>query len=219
MKIFLDTADIEAIRAWAPYGIIDGVTTNPTHLAHAGGNPIKRVQEICDALPGAFISVEVTEVTPEKVLAQAHAIAKIHASVVVKVPGALEYYGVIKELVADGIAVNVTLIFGLMQSIAMAKLGVRFISPFLGRLEDNGENPALFIEAVCDAFKHYAFKTEILAASLRNADHVLMAVCAGVDVITVSPALLHELLTHELTADGMQKFNADWKKLKVARFP
>jgi transaldolase len=131
MKIFLDTANIELIKRWAHSGLIDGVTTNPTHLSKEGGNPTQTVLTICDLLPLGIISVEVTETDPESVYLQAHKIASLSENIAVKIPCHPQYYSVIKKLVEEGISLNITLVFSVVQGLMMAKLGVDYISPLL----------------------------------------------------------------------------------------
>ena len=136
MKIFLDTANTELIQKWAQTGLIDGVTTNPTHLSKERKNPIDQILAICDILPSGSISVEVVEVTPENVYLQARKIASLCDNIVVKIPCHPSYYSTIKQLVNEGIPLNITLVFSLAQGLMMAKLGVQYISPFIGRLDD-----------------------------------------------------------------------------------
>ena len=137
MKIFIDSANIEKIKKLAEIGIIDGVTTNPTHLSKEGSSPTELIKELTQIIPGD-ISVEVTEKNPEKVYKQAREIANIAQNIAVKIPCHADYYPIIKKLVAEGIQINVTLVFSLMQALYMCKLGVKYISPFIGRLDDNG---------------------------------------------------------------------------------
>lgn len=219
MKIFLDTAHIEAIKTYAQTGLINGVTTNPTHLSKEGGDPKQQVLEICSILKHGEVSVEVTEQEPHKVYEQAHAIAKLAKNIVVKVPCHADYYGIIHKLVQEGIALNITLVFSLLQSAMMCKLGVRYISPFVGRLDDNKEDGSQLLFDIRHMVDCYGFETQILAASMRHAQHIHNAIMAGADAITMPPALFQEINTHVLTDRGMAQFNADWQKLGIKQFP
>src|SRR5438477_1214481 len=138
MKIFLDTANTELITRWAQTGLIDGVTTNPTHLSKENTDPTQQILTICDILPTGIISVEITETDPESVYFQARKIASLSDNIAVKIPCHPDYYSIIKKLVEEGITLNITLVFSLTQGLMMAKLGVAYISPFIGRLDDTG---------------------------------------------------------------------------------
>lgn len=219
MKIFLDTANIEDIKKWAKSGLIDGVTTNPTHLSKEGKNPKDVVLAICDLLPDGEISVEVTETDPKAVYKQAKEIAKLASNIVVKVPCHKEYYEVIKLLVEDAVPLNVTLVFSMLQGFLMAKLGVRYISPFIGRLDDIDVNGLEVLPDLRSMIDHYGYDTEILAASVRSVRHVHMAILSGIDVVTCSLSILEKMMDHPLTNQGMKTFDADWKKLGIKQFP
>lgn len=220
MKIFLDTADVQEIRKWVVTGIIDGVTTNPTHMSSAGSDPKKIIKEICASLPHGVVSVEVTEVEPDAVYRQARLISALVQNIVVKIPCDVRYYEVIQRLVQERIPLNITLVFTVAQGLAMCKLGVAYISPFVGRLEDVKKNSG--IELVQDLVHMkwtYAFKTQILAASIRTIDQITCVVQAEADCITVPVGVLSQALMHELTEKGIEKFLADWKKLGITKFP
>lgn len=219
MKIFLDTANLASIKKWHEMGIIDGVTTNPTHLSKEGGDPLQLVKEICGALPQGDVSVEVTQEDPAAVYEQAKKIAAIAPNVVVKVPCHINYYSVIKRLVGEGVSINVTLLFSLSQGVMMCKLGVKYISPFVGRLDDINANGAELLYALRTMVDSYGYRTEILAASLRHVVHLEQAIMAGVDAATLPAEVLEKALTHQLTDQGMQRFADDWKKLGVRQFP
>lgn len=219
MKIFLDTADVKVIKSWKATGILDGVTTNPTHMSTAGGSPTKTVLEICKLLPKGAISVEVTEKKPELVYKQAKAIAKLAKNVVVKVPCHRDYYEVINKLVKDKIKLNITLVFTLMQGMMMCKLGVKYISPFVGRLDDIDADGIGLVQDLRRTIDWYGYKTELLAASLRNEKHLHDAILAGADIVTIPPVLLEKATEYVLTTKGMKKFDDDWKKLGVSLFP
>jgi len=219
MKIFLDTADLEEIKKWSARGLIDGVTTNPTWLSQAGSDPTARVRAICDLLPDGLISVEVTEKEPDNVLAQARQIARLGANVLVKIPCHLDYYELIKTLVQEGVNINITLLFSAVQGLCMAKLGVAFISPFVGRLDDAGGSGIDLIADLRLIMDQYQFPTQILAASLRDQEQLVAAIGAGADAITVAPKVLEKAVHHILTDQGMKQFDLDWAKLGVKKFP
>ncbi len=219
MNIFLDTADIDAIKKWAQTGIIDGVTTNPTHLSKEGANPLEVIKEICAIVPDGEISVEVTEQDPHAVYEQAKKIAALAPNVLVKVPCHLKYYEIINRLQQEEVPLNITLVFSLEQGLMMSKLGVNYISPFVGRLDDIGVNGSELLYQLCDMRDQYDFETGILAASIRSAKHFQEAILAGVDAITVPSKVLEEVTQHQLTDAGMEKFNADWEKLGIRKFP
>jgi transaldolase len=219
MKIFLDTAHIPAIKELIKTGLIDGVTTNPTHLSKEGVDPRKQVLEICCLLPDGEISVEVTEVEPEAVYKQAKEIFALAQNVIVKIPCHKKYYAIIKQLTAENVLVNVTLVFSLAQGLCMSKLGVHYISPFIGRLFDHGFDGLLLLHQLRKMIDDYAFSTQILAASVRNEDHFTGSIEAGVDVITVSPEVFEKIIHNKLTDEGITKFLNDWKKLNITHFP
>jgi transaldolase len=221
MKIFLDTASLEAIKKYIPTGLIDGVTTNPTHLSKESGDITKHILQICDLLPQGQISVEITEQEPEAVYLQAKKIAALAPNVVVKIPCHAMYYSIIKKLVKEDIAINITLVFSLAQALMMSKLGVRMISPFLGRLDD-AQGPGSGIQ-VLEQMRLMLdinnFETELLAASIRSMEHIDAAIVIGADSITLPVQLLEQAMQHPLTDKGMQLFDADWNKLGIKQFP
>lgn len=213
MKIFLDTADVSAIKRWADSGLIDGVTTNPTHLFKAGGDPKSVVMEICKLLPQGEISVEVTEEKPDAVYKQAKQIASLSDNILVKIPCHRDYYPVITKLAAEGVKLNITLVFSLVQGMFMAKLGVRYISPFVGRLDDCDIEGGVVLDELREMIDTYGYDTGILAASLRHVRHLHQAIMAGADAATVPAEVLEKASEHVLTDRGIALFNADWKKL------
>jgi len=219
MKIFLDTANITDIKKWVATGLIDGVTTNPSHLSKEGNDPKQQVLEICALLPDGEISIEVTEKEPEAVYKQAKLIAALAENVVVKIPCHADYYEVINRLVQEDVKLNITLVFSLLQGLMMCKLGVAMISPFVGRLEDIKIDGINLLEQLRDMVDMYGYETEILAASLRNVEHFHKAVAAGVDIVTIPVAVFEQAIRHPLTDQGIIKFDADWKKLGITQFP
>lgn len=219
MKLFLDTAHLPTIKQGLETGLIEGITTNPTLLSKEGGSITNLIKDICSTMEPYDVSVEVTEKEPAALYSQAHQIANLASNVVVKVPCFLEYTPLIKQLVHEGIPINITLIFSAVQGLLMAKLGVKYISPFLGRLDDMDTNG---IEVVRDLKKMqeiYGFKTQILAASLRSPLHVHNAALAGSEVATIPPTLFNLLLKHPLTEKGLLLFEEDWKKIHLTTFP
>ena len=220
MKIFLDTANLEGIKHWVKTGLIDGVTTNPTHLSKEGGDIKKLVKEICAVVSHGDVSVETTEIAPQKVYEQAKEISKLADNVIVKIPCHQDYYLIIKKLVDQGIKINVTLVFTLIQSLFMCKLGVKYISPFIGRWDDIDVDGIEIIDELRLMIDDYEFtKTKILAASIRHVRHFHEAILAGADVITVPIAVMEKATKHPLTDQGIAKFNADWQKLGIKQFP
>jgi transaldolase len=219
MKIFLDTANTESIKKWAQTGLIDGVTTNPTHLSKEGKNPTEQVLDICSMLPSGVISVEVVQTEPEKVYAQAHAIAALAKNIAVKIPCHAQYYATIKRLVDEGITLNITLVFSLAQGLMMAKLGARYISPFIGRLDDINSDGIELVQQLRHMLDWYGFDTQLLAASIRDVAHLESVIRAGADIATVPVAVFENSLAHPLTDKGMAQFLADWQKLNISQFP
>lgn len=219
MKIFLDTSNKQDIVKWLPTGIINGVTTNPTTLSKEGNEPKKQILEICSSFPQGDISVEVTEQEPDKVYAQAKEIAALAKNITVKIPCQTRYYSVIKKLVEEKIAINVTLVFTLIQATMMCKLGVRYISPFIGRWDDIDVQGAELLYEIRAMVDEYAYQTQILAASLRSTRHLHDAIAAGADVATIAPQVLEKTLNHPLTNKGVEKFMQDWAKTGVKQFP
>ena len=212
MKLFLDTANIELIKKWIPTGLVDGVTTNPSLLSKEGTNTKEVLLKICNIVKGD-VSIEVVKKNPEEVYKQALEISKIAKNVIVKIPFTFEYLPVINKLVQENVNINVTLIFSLIQTILVAKLGVKYISPFIGRLDDIDIDGTNLLENIMIAKQNYNFKSEILAASIRHSIHIQKAILIGVDVITIPPTILDKIMIHPLTEQGIKKFDADWEKL------
>lgn len=219
MKLFLDTADVSVMSQWLEAGILDGVTTNPTHLADVGADPVKIIKEISVLLGNRSVSVEVTEIEPEAVYVQAKKIAALGNNIAVKIPCHLRYYGVIKKLVDEGVSLNVTLVFTLAQGMCMCKLGVDYISPFVGRLDDIDTSGIKLVEDLIHMRDNYVFDTKILAASIRSIDQLHEVIIAGADIATVPASVLEKAVKHPLTDQGLDMFLADWKKLGIKIFP
>ncbi len=219
MKIFLDTANVQAIKKWVATGLIDGVTTNPSHLSKEGQDPKKQVLEICSLLPQGEISVEVTQKEPEAVYKQAKEIAALNKNILVKVPCHKDYYPIINRLVQDGVKLNITLVFTLIQGLMMCKLGARYISPFVGRWDDIDVEGSELLLQMRHMIDDYGFDTGVLAASLRHVRHLHHAINAGADVATLPIGLFEKAIKHPLTDAGIAKFDADWQKLGIQKFP
>tara|TARA_R110000868_G_scaffold122248_1_gene323915 strand:- start:370 stop:1023 length:654 start_codon:yes stop_codon:yes gene_type:complete len=211
MKFFVDTADIADITELASTGMLDGVTTNPSLIAKSGRNFIEVVTEICGIIEGP-VSAEVTALDVETMLAEGRKLAKIAPNIAVKVPLTWDGLKACKALTDEGTMVNVTLCFSANQALLAAKAGATFISPFIGRLDDINLDGLELIEEIRTIYDNYGFETEILAASIRTANHVKEVAMIGADVATVPPAVLRGLAKHPLTDAGLEQFLNDWKK-------
>jgi transaldolase len=213
MKFFVDTADLNDIRDLAETGLLDGVTTNPSLVAKSGhSNFIALIKEIASIVDGP-VSAEVASTDFEPMLAEARALAKIADNVAVKVPLTPAGLKVCKMMSDNGTMVNVTLCFSAAQAILAAKAGATFVSPFVGRLDDIGQNGMDLIADICAIYNSYAsFDTEVLVASVRNPIHVVEAAKMGADVATIPPNVIRQLFGHPLTDKGLAQFVADWKK-------
>jgi len=219
MNIFLDTAHVPTIKKWIETGLVDGVTTNPSHLSKETENPTTLIKEICALFLDGDISVQVTEKKPDAIYKQAHAIAQLSDNITVKIPCHKDNFPIIKRLVDDGIKINITLLFTLIQGLFMCKLGVRYISPFVGRWDDIDVDGIALIPELRQMVDEYGFETKILVGSVRSVRHMHDAILAGADVVTVPAELLEKAATHPLTDKGMMLFDADWAKLGVRQFP
>lgn len=224
MKIFLDSSRLESIISCKETGLIDGITTNPSLLSQEitktnHPNISKLLDQICAVMHPFPVSIEVTEKDPAEIYAQAKKISVIAQNAVVKIPCYREYLPVIRKLVQDKININITLLFSLPQALAMAKLGVRYVSPFIGRLDDIDSDGIELIENIRIMFDNYGYETEILAASMRNTKHIHDVLLAGSDIATLPVELFEKLVDHPLTTIGMAKFEQDWKKTGLIQFP
>jgi len=211
MKFFVDTADIAEIKDLASTGLLDGVTTNPSLVAKVGGDFIETITDICKIVDGP-VSAEVTALESAAMIDEGRKLAKIAKNIAVKVPLTWDGLKACKTLTGEGIMVNVTLCFSANQALLAAKAGATFISPFIGRLDDINLDGLELIEEIRVIYDNYAFETEILAASIRSANHVKEVALIGADVATVPPAVLRTLAKHPLTDAGLEQFLADWKK-------
>ncbi|MEG9861785.1 MAG: fructose-6-phosphate aldolase [Parvularculales bacterium] len=212
MQFFVDTADVATIRDLAETGMVDGVTTNPSLVAKAGGDFFATLADICAAIDGP-VSAEVTATDTETMVAEGHKLAKVAENIAIKVPLTWEGLKACRTLADDGHMVNVTLCFSVAQALLAAKAGASFISPFIGRLDDTGQNGMALIGDIRAIYDNYpALKTEILAASIRHTDHVREVALAGADIATLPPEVLRTLAHHPLTDKGLAIFLDDWKK-------
>jgi transaldolase len=211
MKFFLDTANIEEIRAGAELGIVDGVTTNPSLVARED-KTLEEVAEEIFAIVDGPISLEVTGVTSEEMVEEARKLAQLHRNVVVKLPMIREGLKALKILSAEDIRVNATLIFSPLQALLAAKNGAAYVSPFIGRLDDIATDGLGLVAEIIQIFDAYGFETEVLVASVRHPVHVLEAAKMGADIATVPYKILEQMIKHPLTDVGLEKFLADWSR-------
>ena len=214
MKIFLDTANLESIRKFNDMGLLDGITTNPSLLSKEGGNPKDGMAEITKIIKGD-VSLEVLAIEYSGMVDEGRSLRNYGENVVVKVPMTPDGLKACKALTAEGIPVNVTLIFSPNQAVLAAKAGAKYVSPFIGRLDDIGHDGMNLIKEIKTIFSNYDFKTQILVASVRHPLHVVEAAKIGADVVTLPPAVLDKMLKHPLTDIGLKNFLADWEKLKT----
>lgn len=212
MKFFVDTAEIAEIRELAATGLVDGVTTNPSLIAKSGRDFKQTIAEICAIISGP-VSAEVNALDAAGMVAEGRELAKIASNVTIKVPMTMEGLKACRTLTSQGTLVNVTLCFSATQALLAAKAGATFISPFVGRLDDIGQDGMMLVKEIRQIYDNYpALSTEILAASIRTVNHVKDAALIGADVATIPPAILKALIKHPLTDTGLELFQADWAK-------
>ena len=212
MKLFIDTADVGQVReAWS-WGIIDGVTTNPSHVAKAGRKPSDVYREICDIVDGP-ISLETVSLEADTIVKEGRKLAKIHKNVVIKVPIIKEGLKAVKVLAAEGYKTNVTVTFSSVQALLAAKVGATYISPFVGRLDAVGHDGMELVRQIKTIYRNYGFTTQIITAAARHPLHVLEAALAGSDVMTMSFDILQQLYQHPLTDVVLGQFLSDWAKI------
>lgn len=212
MKFFIDTANLDEIRKINAYGVLDGVTTNPSLVAKETGRPFEAIiEEICGIVDGP-ISAEVIATEAPGMLDEGRRLAKIHKNVVVKVPLTGEGLKAAKAFKAEGIRTNVTLCFSATQALMAAKAGATYVSPFVGRLDDIGLDGMELIREIVAIYENYGFETQVLAASIRQPRHVTDAALAGAHVATIPTKIFDLMLRHPLTDKGLDSFLADWKK-------
>jgi transaldolase len=210
MKIFLDSADIGEITALCDTGFVDGITTNPSLIAKSGRNILETIAEICSLVDGP-VSAEVTATDFKTMLTEGQKLAAIAPNVTVKVPLTRDGLMTCRALSDAGTDVNVTLCFTAGQALLAAKAGAKFISPFVGRLDDIGRDGMGLIEEICSIYANYDYNTEVLVASVRSTQHVVDAALMGADVVTLPPKILTALYHHPLTDSGLDAFLKDWK--------
>ncbi len=216
MKFFIDTANLEQIKEAQDLGVLDGVTTNPSLMAKEGiggeENILKHYKDICDIVDGD-VSAEVISTDYEGMIAEGEKLASLHPQIVVKVPVIKEGIKAIKYFSSKGIKTNCTLVFSVGQALLAAKAGATYVSPFIGRLDDNSTDGVQLIEQIVDMFEMYEFETQVLAASIRNTMHIIKCVEAGADVATCPLSAIEGLLNHPLTDIGLAQFLSDFKKV------
>ncbi|MFC1748503.1 fructose-6-phosphate aldolase [Pseudomonadota bacterium] len=213
MKIFLDTANLEDIKKYAAWGVVDGVTTNPSLIAKEGVSLETRIKEILEVVDGP-ISSEVIAEDAAGMVEEGKAYAAWHKNIYVKCPITPEGLKATKELSSQGIRVNATLCFSPSQALLVAKAGAAFVSPFMGRLDDISEDGTALIAEILEIYRNYDLKTEVLAASIRHPKHVVEVAALGADIATIPPEVLEKLIKHPLTDKGLATFMADWEKVK-----
>jgi fructose-6-phosphate aldolase, TalC/MipB family len=213
MKIFIDTANLDMIREINSWGILDGVTTNPSLIAKEGTDTATRVKEIAKIVDGP-ISAEAMSLDAEGMIREGRELASIHPNINVKLPMCIDALKATKVLSGEGIDVNVTLIFSPQQALLAAKAGARYVSPFVGRLDDIGMNGTEVLGQVIGTFFNYGFDTEIIAASMRGPIHVADAAAMGCDIATIPYNILKQMISHPKTDEGIKNFIADYEKSK-----
>lgn len=216
MKFFLDTANLDQIKAARELGVLDGITTNPSLVAQEGREFTSLIAEICKLVPGP-VSAEVTATDCEGMVREARELGKIAPNVVIKLPTIAEGVKALVRCRAAGLNVNMTLCFQPSQALIVAKAGANYVSPFIGRFDDISMPGMEVIHDIRQIYDNYGFNTEILAASLRHPLHVVEAAKAGADVATMPYAVFDKLLKHPLTDIGLERFLADWKKAGASR--
>jgi len=214
MQFFLDTADLDDIKKYASWGIVDGVTTNPSIIAKQGVDLETRIKEIAEVVDGP-ISAEVVSEDAEGMIKEGLKIAKWHPNVYIKVPMTSEGLKAVKHFSDAGLHTNVTLVFSVSQAIMAAKAGATLVSPFVGRLDDISEDGMQLIADIRVAFDNYGYQTKILAASIRHPKHVVDSIMVGADIATMPPSIFDKLVKRPLTDKGLAAFLADWEKAKA----
>jgi transaldolase len=218
MKIFIDTADLDEIRELASWGIVDGVTTNPTLVKKSGLSFRDIINEIFKIVDGP-ISLEAVSEKADDMIKEAKSLVskvseKYRKNVTIKIPMTPEGLKAVKKLKKEGINTNVTLVFSANQALLAAKAGASFVSPFIGRLDDIGQEGMQIIEEIMEIFVNYDIETEVIVASIRHPIHVIEAGRLGADIVTVPPAVIRKMVKHSLTDIGIEKFLKDWEKVK-----
>jgi transaldolase len=213
MKIFLDTANLKQIKEAVSWGIVDGVTTNPTLVSKEDMKFEDLIKKICKVVPGP-VSVESVSTKAKDIIQEARGLAKLADNIAVKIPIGLEGLKATKVLASEGIQINTTLIFSSNQALLAAKAGTAFVSPFIGRLDDISQEGMVLIDEIVAIFNNYGFETEIIVASVRHPLHVVEAALTGADIATIPFPVLEKMMKHPLTDIGIEKFLKDWRKVK-----
>jgi transaldolase len=213
MKFFIDSAEVDEIKSLYEMGMVDGVTTNPSLIAKSGRDFYTVIKEICSIVPGP-VSAEVISTEVDEMIKEGLTLSNLAKNVVIKLPLTWNGLKACKALSEEGIQVNLTLCFSATQAILGAKAGATFISPFVGRLDDIGENGLGLIAEICEIYKNYNnFKTEVLVASIRNPAHIAESARIGAHIATIPPTIFKQLVSHPLTDKGLAIFLEDWKKV------
>ena len=211
MKFFVDSSDVPAIKELNDLGMVDGVTTNPSLILKAGRDIVEVTREICSIVTGP-VSAEVVALTADEMIAEGRKLAEIAPNITVKVPLTWDGLRACKVLSGEGKMVNVTLCFSVNQARLAAKAGATFISPFVGRLDDINMDGMELISDIRQVYDNYGYETQILAASIRSANHITQAALIGADVVTAPPAVIKAMVSHPLTDKGLEQFTKDWAK-------
>lgn len=212
MEIFLDTAHIEEIREAVDWGIVAGVTTNPTLISREGRSFHEILQEICELVKGP-VSAEVISLDTEGMIREARELARIASNIIIKIPIIPAGLDAVRQLAIEGIRTNVTLVFSAPQALLAARAGAAFVSPFIGRIDDTGQDGCDVLADIVRIYHNYQFPTRVIAASIRHSRHVLEAARLGVDIATVPYSVLVQMFKHPLTDAGIKRFLADWEKV------
>lgn len=213
MDFYIDTANLDDIKKYNDWGVVDGVTTNPSLIAKEGVSLEKRIKEIVKIVDGP-ISTEVIATDSEQMIEEARKYAAWHDNIVVKIPMTIDGMKALKVLAKEGIKVNVTLVFSPGQALIAAKNGAAYVSPFVGRLDDISEDGMALIHEVTTIYQQYNFDTKVIVASVRHPRHVIDSALMGADIATIPAAILEKLFKHPLTDKGVKSFLADWEKVK-----
>ena len=213
MKFFIDTASVQEIREAAALGLLDGVTTNPSLLSKEKGDPREILREITKLVDGP-VSAEVTAVDHDGMVSQGLELRKIAENIVVKIPMTLPGLRALRTLTSQGIPTNCTLIFSATQALMAAKAGATYASPFVGRLDDVSTDGMQLIEQICTIYRNYDYETQVLVASVRHPIHVVQSALLGAHVVTMPAKVIQQLAAHPLTDIGLERFLADWEKVR-----
>jgi transaldolase len=214
MKIFLDTANLDEIRHGVAMGVVDGVTTNPTLVAKENKPFRQHILDICDIVKDGVVNAEVVSTDFDNIMREAHEVASWHPNIVVKIPMIPDGVRALSALSKEGIRVNITLVFSAPQALLVAKAGAYFVSPFLGRLDDVGEDGLVLLSDILEIYRAYNYPTQVLAASLRHPMHVIAAAKMGSHIGTLPFKVFEQLFHHPLTDNGLKTFLADWQKAR-----